>query len=165
MNFKINTVVLIFAIISLALMLLLVLVLLIGKKDEASRKKKKGLVVLLSILTILSVVATPLVYSNIIPLSLHLGYYIEMNDVDNNGKMSGLKITMEKHVDFYNQIDINNTSNRSDKSGKLIIQGSFVTFYDISSDPLVYEIKGFGKELYLDGVLAYKFFKDIEGPQ
>ena len=160
-GFKINDAVLLFVSISILLLIILLIVIASGKKNGTVSSGKKGLVVFLTILTSFAVIATPLVYMNIIPLSLHLGYYIEVNDIDGNNKISGYKITMEG-VSYYEEMDINRLDQKKSSEGEYVIASSFVTFYFSNKEDVVYEITTFSRHLCVNGDVAYTFIKDIE---
>lgn len=156
MGFKISDVVLVFVIISLILLTILFIILLTNKKG------KKGGVIALSILTSIVIIMTPLVYQNIIPLSLHIGYFIEVNDFNQDGKINGYKVTMEGEISYYEEMDSYGARGQKTDKGKYYLSSSFVTIHFDKIDDVTFEIKDFGNKLCVDGETAYVWFKDIE---
>ena len=161
MDFKISDAVLLFTAISVILLTVLIIVLISGKRGSVS-KGKKGAVVFLTILTSVFIILTPLVYQNIVPLSLHVGYFIEVNDFNGDGKINGYKITMEGEVSYYEEMDANGARGQKQDKGKYYIDSSYVTIYFEKKGEVTFEIKKFGNALYADGEAAYIWFKDIE---
>ena len=158
-----NTWTTIFACISLGTFLLLILVLLVGRKNKVSGFKK-FLTVLMVILSVFSFSMTAMVNFNIIPLGLHVGYYSEVSDRNHDGRIEGFKFSSEMHATHYTSIDINNPRDSdSDYRGKYVLDGRQLLIYN-NHNTLVgkYEVNNYGKELYQDGILVYKFFYDIE---
>ena len=98
LNFNFNETTLIFIGVSVFFILLLILILLIGKKAGKGKKVVAGLLIAFASL---SLVVTTLVNYNVIPLALRVGYFIEVNDADNDGKISGYKVTMEGKFSYY----------------------------------------------------------------
>ena len=161
MDFKIGEVVLVFSAISVILLTILIIVLVSGRKGAVS-KGKKGAVVFLSVLTSVFIILTPLVYQNIIPLSLHVGYFIEVNDFNGDGKINGYKITMEGEANYYEEMDPNGALGQKQDKGKYYLDSRFVTIYFEKKGEVTFEIQKFGYALYADGEAAYIWFKDIE---
>ena len=64
------------------LFLIILLLVLLGnkKKDENLSKGRKAAIAWLTILTSLSFIGSCLTFTNIIPLSIHVGYYEEVDD-------------------------------------------------------------------------------------
>ncbi len=158
---------LIFLAVSLGLLVLLLLVLLIRKKNGKVSGGKKFLTGLLVVLTSFSFIATSLIHFNIIPLNLHLGYYIEEYDFNKDGKTSGIKITMEKHFsyredttkdDFINRIGKDTYKSDYSLMGNVVV----LKFVDVNKNTHneYFEIKDL--DLYQDGELVYRFIHDID---
>lgn len=159
MIFSINQVTLIFISVSVGLFLLLILLMEISKKGTVG-KGKKGLVRFLLVLDIIAFSLTTLVHFNIVPLSLHLGYWLDIT----SGHNTGIKLTMEKKFAYYSNMNMDNPKDsHNDFKGEYRIVGNFVTLYNSNDTEIgTYEIKDFGKSLYQDGQCVYKYFKDID---
>ena len=85
------------------LFLIILLLVLLGnkKKDENLSKGRKAAIAWLTILTSLSFIGSCLTFTNIIPLSIHVGYYEEVDDrFNHDGNDGGLKITMEREASY-----------------------------------------------------------------
>ena len=161
MDFRISDIVIVFVGISLLLLTILIIVLITGRKGDVS-KGKKSAVIVLTILTSIFIVLTPLVYQNIIPLALHVGYFIEVNDFNGDGKINGYKITMEGEAAYYEDMDAYGARGQKQDKGKYYINSSYVTIHFEKIEDVTFEIEGFGRRLCVDGEPAYVWFKDIE---
>ena len=158
-----NTWTLIFIGISVGVFLLLLLVLLIGKKNKVSGFKK-FLTVLLTIFFVGSCTLTAMVNFNIVPLGLHVGYFLEVSDLNGDGRIAGFKFSSEMHATYYTQMNLDNPRDSgSEYQGKYHLDGKKLLIFD-NHENLVgtYEVSNFGKELYKDGQLVYQYFHDIE---
>ena len=145
------------------LFLLLVLLLLAfgGKKDHINGGKK-AFVAIFTIIGGVALLISPLVHANIIPLNLRVGYYIEVNDVDNNGKIGGYKITMDTGVSYYEDFDINHLDQKKTEKGEYRLEGThlFMEFPTIGARE--YQIDGFiNTKLTVAGKTAYTFVTGI----
>ena len=148
--------------VTLVLVIILLLVLLIHKKDETKLPKgKKGLIVFLTIMSVVGFAVTALVFTNIIPLSLPVGYYIEEYDFNHDGKTGGLKITMDRGFDYTSSYD-GNSEFHEEKEGQYRVVGSYLKLEFNKGEKYEFDLKNFGKELYMDGNLCYRFVKYIE---
>lgn len=96
------------------------------------------------------------------PLSLHIGYFIEVNDYNNDGKINGYKVTMEGEISYYEEMDSYGARGQKTDKGKYYLSSSFVTIHFDKIDDVTFEIKDFGNKLCIDGETAYVWFKDIE---
>lgn len=163
MNFNPNLTVLIFFGGSCALALLLALVLLIGKRNKPTPKGKKVGATILLLLASISFIMTPLVAHNFIPLTLHLGYFLEVKEYDNNGKTGFIKFTMGNEVHYHEQYLNNDVhSGKNTFKDRFVIDGNHVTIYRTKTQVFgEFEIGDFGKGLYQNGVLIFQYFQDI----
>ena len=161
-GFGISPVVVVFFVLGLLSLVLLLIVAAVGRKDGKVSPIKKLFIAFLTLQTGFFIITTPMVYTNIIPLSLHLGYYIEVNDYDGDGKINGYKITMES-ISYYEVMDINKIDKQKDKKGKYTLSSNYVTFiFENDSNEYTYEITDFGRSLSIDGKVVYVYFHDIE---
>ena len=157
----------IWTIIALALgglnLLLILLLLSLGKKKDHVAGAKKGLVVILGMLCTLSLIATPLMHMNIIPLNMRVGYYIETKDLDGDGRFSGYKITMEHKVAYYEEMDLNRLDQENSEKGTWTIKGTHVILEFEKLGVREYEIDGlFDVALCIKKESAYRFIAGID---
>lgn len=127
----------------------------------ALKGKKKGLVVLFLIISSVMYIGSSLIYNNIIPLSLHLGYFQEVYDYNYDGKKSGLKFTISREFSYTSSYDPSYEF-RDESKGKAIIAGSYLRIEHSKDYYYEFEIKDFGRSLYSkNGECVYKYVKDI----
>ena len=159
-NFKIGETTLVLFSLSVIFLILSIIVLLVGKKKNKVSIGKKLLTGLLLAITTFGFAVTALAYYNVVPLSLHLGYYQEVDDFDGDGKTSGYKITMDR-VYYYQNFETDRLDKQSDGKGNWRLKNTFVEFM-IKDNNVTYEVRSFGKELYINETLAYIYVHDIE---
>ena len=135
------------------LLFFLVIFSLVGKKKGKISNGGKFLTVLFSIFFFACSVITPLVHYNYIDINLRYGYFANVET--NNGDK--IKISRDS-ISYYNA-----GSHSHSKSGTYTLKNDVLVIMFGNNSQETYEVKGFGTDLYQNGVKVYSYLSNQGG--
>ena len=152
-----------FLAVGILLLIVTLIVLLVRKKGSKPSVGKKIIASLLVALTSSTFIVSALTHVNVIQLNLKTGFYLETKDFNNDGEISAIKVKVGFDYSYYK---IANTYHLQDSQrtfrGTWEISVNELVLYNFSSgESMIFEVKNFGKELYLDGDMVYTFVQYI----